>query len=981
MRNSLFYLGVLACTQITSLVLLAPTATWAQSNIVPDDTLGPNQSRVTPTDAGGFPIDVIDGGVNLGGNMFHSFSEFNVDEARGVYFLNDSNSLGNILSRITGNNPSEILGTLGILNAPDIISEPNLLLINPNGVLFGPNSSLDVPAAFVVTTADAIELGDKGLFSATQPETSRLLEVNPSALVFNQAAPGAIVNQAVDGLPPAGSFLNGPFSTPSATLPDGTVVTFSPGLQVSNGQRLALVGGNIFLDEGILTSVGGAIDVGSVVGPGSVKINLTAAGFTTDYTEVEQFGNINLSSAFINANGPQGGRTQLQAARIFTDENNNFSLISANTQGDLGEQEIFLRTTEELFLDDASVTTVVEPGATGDGGNIRVESPRVFIRGGASSLVTRTFGNGQAGDVNIQTDTLMLREGAEVLTNTSGSGNGGNLTVIASDQVDAQGEGFDPVTGETPASGLRADIQGTGVGGAVTVDTQRLILRDGAIVSAITDDGVGGSVDIRATESVNLSAGSAIRTRTSGAGDAGDIRIRAPRIRTEASEVSASALPRNDLDMVTGDAGNLEIVADESVEIDGFGGYINAVIGAGDGGNLTIQTPYLALREGGLVSSETITSGQPGEIRLLADVIEVEGMNETGSRSQITASGASLSENQPLGNLDIQTRRLAIRDGGEISVNSIPGGVGPAGNLQIQASESIEVTGRADNSSHSAPAPVPSRISATTSESAGGNITLSTPNLSISDQAEVTVSSQGTGTAGNIDITGALISLDTAGKLVAVSPSGDGGNINLRLVNLLTLRRGASISTSAGTAEASGDGGNIDISAADGFVVAVPEENSDITANAFLGEGGRVDIQAREVFGLAFRPRPTKLSDITASSEFGVSGIVEINTLDTGFIEDSLTELTDDLLGSEDLVASSCIARSDERESRFVIANADNLPEQPGATSTVYPTGDIQSIHSGEASENVWQLGDAIIEPQEIYPLADGRLVMGRECQ
>ncbi|MEM9906156.1 MAG: hypothetical protein AAF921_14150 [Cyanobacteria bacterium P01_D01_bin.44] len=86
------------------MVLLTPTATWAQSNIVPNDTLGPNQSGVVPLDTQGFPVDVIDGGVIFGGNLFHSFLEFNVDEARGAYFFNGSQNIENILSRVTGNN-------------------------------------------------------------------------------------------------------------------------------------------------------------------------------------------------------------------------------------------------------------------------------------------------------------------------------------------------------------------------------------------------------------------------------------------------------------------------------------------------------------------------------------------------------------------------------------------------------------------------------------------------------------------------------------------------------------------------------------------------------------------------------------------------------------------------------------------------------------------------------------------------------------
>jgi hypothetical protein len=89
------------------------------------------------------------------------------------------------------------------------------------------------------------------------------------------------------------------------------------------------------------------------------------------------------------------------------------------------------------------------------------------------------------------------------------------------------------------------------------------------------------------------------------------------------------------------------------------------------------------------------------------------------------------------------------------------------------------------------------------------------------------------------------------------------------------LRNGSKISTTAGTDQAGGDGGNINIDAS--FLVAVPRENSDITANAFFGNGGKIDINAQGILGIQFRQQQTPLSDITASSEFGVAGTVNIN--------------------------------------------------------------------------------------------------------
>ncbi|NJO71109.1 MAG: filamentous hemagglutinin N-terminal domain-containing protein [Oscillatoriales cyanobacterium RM1_1_9] len=167
--------------------------TWSsacQAQITPDNTLGSESSMVNPVN---LTRDQIEGGAVRGANLFHSFTEFNVGENRSVYFTNPS-GIRNILSRVTGGNPSNIFGQLGVSG------NANLFLINPNGIIFGPNSSLDVRGSFLATTADEIRLRENGFFSATQPNDNPLLAVNPSALFFNQLQAldrGNIVNQSV----------------------------------------------------------------------------------------------------------------------------------------------------------------------------------------------------------------------------------------------------------------------------------------------------------------------------------------------------------------------------------------------------------------------------------------------------------------------------------------------------------------------------------------------------------------------------------------------------------------------------------------------------------------------------------------------------------------------------------------------------------------------------------------------------------------
>jgi filamentous hemagglutinin family protein len=174
-----------------SLVFISCPNVLAQSNIVPDNTLG-NESSVVNVSPDNPLLDLITGGAQRGQNLFHSFEQFNVTEGRGAYFTSPSADIVNILSRITGNNISEIFGTLGTNGA----SQPNLFLINPNGIVFGENASLNVGGSFYASTVSSIVF-ENGEFSATNVDDPPLLTINmPIGLNFGNN-PGDIINLSV----------------------------------------------------------------------------------------------------------------------------------------------------------------------------------------------------------------------------------------------------------------------------------------------------------------------------------------------------------------------------------------------------------------------------------------------------------------------------------------------------------------------------------------------------------------------------------------------------------------------------------------------------------------------------------------------------------------------------------------------------------------------------------------------------------------
>ncbi|MGB7444799.1 MAG: filamentous hemagglutinin N-terminal domain-containing protein, partial [Coleofasciculaceae cyanobacterium] len=202
--------------QLSLAIILSSASVTAQ--IIPDNTLGTEASRVTDS----VDFERIDGGAARGINLFHSFQEFNVLEEQQVYFANPT-GIENILSRVTGANGSDIFGTLGVLG------NANLFLINPNGIVFGPNAQLDVAGSFVGSTASGLDFPDGSNFSATNPEAPPLLTVNLTPGLQRGTQPLAEISNAGN-------------------------------LEVGIGQTLALHGGDV-TSTGSLTASGGTVMV------------------------------------------------------------------------------------------------------------------------------------------------------------------------------------------------------------------------------------------------------------------------------------------------------------------------------------------------------------------------------------------------------------------------------------------------------------------------------------------------------------------------------------------------------------------------------------------------------------------------------------------------------------------------------------------------------------------------------------------------
>lgn len=839
------------------------SASRLYAQIIPDETLGAERSVVTPL-APGVPLDLITGGATRGNNLFHSFEQFNVGEGQAVYFTNPPDTeIKNILSRVTGGSRSEILGLIG--------SNANLFIMNPNGIILGPNAQLDVNGSFVATTANAIGFGDRGFFSASVPDVPPLLTVNPSAFLFNQIAAQPI-----------------------------NAIASRASLSVPEGHSLVLLGGNIspslsatgglLINGGILQAPEGRVELGAVAESGTVGLAVNGNNLQLSYPAGLRRADVSLTNK----------------ARVLA--------LSSDIQ--LVGRRITLTDNSEIVANNLGT----EPGGT----LIVTASESVQVTQ-ASRLLTQTQGTGAAGDLNIETRQLIVQDGAQVGTGTFGEGRGGRLTVLASDSVQLIGTSTD---GQISSS-LFAQTQGTGAAGDLDIETRQLIVRDGSQVGAGTfSQGRGGRLTVLASDSVQLigtstngQLSSGLFTQTEGTGVAGDLKIETGRlIVQDGAQVSASTFGG-------GQGGTLTVNALEFVELNGTstqgipsGLFALTQEGFGTPGDLKIDTRRLIVRDGAQISASNLGSGQGkrGNFQVNAsESVELSGIAANGQlRSGLFVGTAGTGA---AGDLTLDTRQLIVRDGAVVSAGSL--GEGRGGTLTVRATNSVQLLGTSADRRFAS-----SLLTQASGTGAAGNLRIETGQLIVRDGAKVTVSSEGSGDAGDLFVTARSIELNNGAALSATTKSGNGGDITLQVQDLLLLRHNSNISTTAGTAQAGGNGGNMDIDAK--FLIAIPSENSDIIANAFQGNGGNIQIAAQGIFGIQFREKQTPRSDITASSELGIDGVVDINTPDVDPSR-GLAALPTEVVDASRLIASGCATPQKMAHSEFIVTGRGGLPASP----------------------------------------------------
>jgi filamentous hemagglutinin family protein len=825
-------------------------------------------------------------GQQHGSNLFHSFGEFNININESATFSGPDHT-NNVISRVTGGNISSIDGALR-----STIPNADVYLINPAGLMFGKNASLDIPGSFHASTADTLRLQDGGEFNARNPQESLLSIAPVSAFGFLTDLPQ-------------------PLSIERSKL-SGTI-----------GKTLSFVGGTIQLNNAVLTAHAGRINIASVANQGDVT------PLSGDLTLSAQPGDVNLRNSLVTVSGGGKGGIYIRAGQLFLEN----ATVQANTASAANAGEINLQANNLTAIRGSKFSS--RTIYSGQGGKIKInvagltEFSGETSRGSGSGISVISRNSGKGGNVELETGTLNLKNGASISASNYDQGQGGNIDIRATDAITLSGTSSRDRSSLINANS-RGKMENAGRGGTITLETKQLHLTDGARIQTISyGTGEGGKANIKA-DNITLS-GEDTKGRTS--------RI------------------------------------------------VTATTGSGNGGVIVLEANQLNLNKGTLIQADSSGTGQGGNLKIqVSDLIKLEGVDSSGYGNLIAANANGKMDGAgDAGTIELKAGRLQIFDGAQISSSTF--GPGQSGKIDIEVAKKAIFSGKDQNSFSSG------IFTASQSEddNAGdaGSITLEVGNLHLNENANISAKTKGPGQGGNITIHSLHdITLSKGGFITAHSKAlGNAGQIELNIGGRLQIRD-SKIETAANNA----DGGNLVVNTPSyiylinsqvsasvseefgggGNVTANPKfvvlDNSQIFAKAKKGKGGNINVTTTGIYNFTGEPIE---QIINASSEFGVDGVVVIDTPDNS-AEEGLFALPATLFDASAWIDTPCNQRSTENVSRFVVVEREGR---------AFPYTDF--LPSGPLLSNLSETKISLSQPRSLdaTKINSPKLALAKKCQ
>ncbi|MGC1306441.1 MAG: filamentous hemagglutinin N-terminal domain-containing protein [Phormidesmis sp.] len=741
---------------LTSLNTLFASPTQAQIN--PDQTLGVESSIVTPnTEVNGEQVDLIEGGAARGSNLFHSFSDFNIPAAEQVYFANPV-GIESILSRVTGDNLSHIFGVLGVDGNAD------LLLINPNGIIFGSEAVLDVEGSFYATTSEAVAIGE-GIYSATNPDQSQLLAIKPDASFLNYltSASGDIVSR---GRLSVGE----DFSLAANNLDlQGQLVT---------GGALSLLAADILQIRDTVETPFVAYSGGNLLIQGNQQVDIVALSHP-------ESGLFSGGDMVLRSPHQIGGDAHYSSG-------GNFRIEQLN--GALGK---LFSPKDPVIIADGDISFNSYIGASLHllaGGSIFIPSITITDKDVSETSLTQTVVLSDGTPLSISGSdraTLDLRAGidwTQIFEEPPG-----NLTFGVS--VDSEFFG-DSATSSGIAVG-NIDIEQPG--GLIFMSNQFLpnhALPASPIsifgnVDAAGNGGDGSSIVIDAIEDIVIQPliGDGIINASSNTSNSGDIKLLAQgsvSMLGSSSEDTANLLSNLDFG-ATGSTGTITVDAESLTLLNAQ--ISNSIFGTGD-------AKLIKINVSGDVSLEN------------SQIFSTIAFNGAGDSSGITINSGSLSM--------LGSQILTIVRGPDFG---FPAGAGNAGDINLNVAGDISLTGSALEESEEGLVVSAGIASALAPESSGssGNITINADRLLLNASGSISsaIDRDAAGKSGNIVLNLNNLELNNRSSISSnTAGQGDAGEIDINVTEAMSITD-ESVVTNSVIFGAVGDAGQININAKD----------------------------------------------------------------------------------------------------------------------------------------------------------------------
>ncbi len=695
------------------------------TTITPDGTLG---TEVTPN---GNVYEITHGTRPGGGaNLFHSFDRFDVGTGDIAHFMSDT-GVDNIIGRVTGSDMSMIDGTLQ--------SDANLFLLNPQGILFGENATLDVNGSFHASTADALHFADGATFSTQLSDTTTLTVAAPSTFGFLSDQPAGIEVQNSQLTVPEGEALS---------LVGGDITITGDGDSRSGRQNLSAPSGQIHI-----------VGVGS---SGTVAFDATRQRPTLDMSAFEALGDMviqhgaHLDVSDLPDNGQGSGTVVIRGRRLRIEQ----SRIVADTHGsvDGAEVGVDIEVRDEFVLthEGRIITNAI---GTGHGADVSVRATEVVLEE-ASVIFAETFSEeaeaGAAGKILVEAERIRLTGGSLLISRTFGHGHGGTVTVRAKELT------FETSRDDAFRSGIVAISESTSAGagnaGNILIEAEQLSLSGGSLIVSITvGPGHGGTILI-VSEQVSLSGGSLIGSDASGPGHGGTILIEAGRLHLSSGAEILS------LNGGSGQGGAITVFVEE-IFLDGEQSGIIAQsqgegAGSGDGGAIVIEAELVRLSGDSQVTSTTFGPGHGGMMTVRAEEVIMD------ERAVIFVLSAQMVEGAgDSGAILIEANRVNLSD--EAKIVSITLGPGHGGAVTVRA-EDVTFEGITSNTS--------GIVVSTQGTGDASDILLEAEALTLADDATISSFTFGPGQGGDITLNVGRLAL-LRGRNVAAGVSQELGEL------------------------------------------------------------------------------------------------------------------------------------------------------------------------------------------------------------